>query len=145
MIHGLRADTPEIFPETPAALYASDFRMKDQVREGIPQFLVDLIERGLGMVEADDGAGGEARDLAAQFASNRASCPGYQHHAAGDACSNCVFFQFDRRTSQQIFQAHFANLFDQNFVFDQIEERGHALGLYPRALAFFEHQRHLTA
>ena len=133
------------FFQAPPVLDAAHRRAKLQRGKPFPQLLLDLIERGLGLIEPDQHARTVPGDLAAQLAADRAAGSGDQNGAACQVFPKVALLPAGRRTSQQIFETDLADLLDEHARTNALDERGHALDGNACSLALFENRGELIA
>src|ERR1700733_11988109 len=90
MIHRLGTVLAKDFFEAPRVLNAPDLRMEDDTWKARTQFPVNFVQRCLGVVETYQRSRLKARDLAAQFAPDRASGSCHQDYTTFEAGLNAA-------------------------------------------------------
>ncbi len=86
-------------------------------------------DRGLVLVEANQLAGPVPQDLMAQFRSDRTSRAGHEYNLAFNLPSDRFHIDLNRVPAEKVFQAHISELADLDSPVDNVLERRHGLEL----------------
>ena len=116
-----------------------------QVRVGLAQLPVDLVEVVLAMIGEDEAGGPGAGNLAAQLGADGAATTGDQDAAAGQALADGLLIQGHRVAAEQVLDTHRPHLTDGDLAIHEVAQLGHGAEGRARPLAQVHQALHLAA